>query len=180
MTTVFERVPKGKRGYDIDQVDDLLERARAAYDSGTADVTSDTVRATAFDVVKDGYEPAQVDAALDRLEDAFAQRERDEAHAAMGDEAWQDKAREQARVVVDRMLRPEGHRFRRVGVFGVGYSRKQVDQLADRIVAYFRLGTPLEVSEVRDAVFARQGNGYDERQVDAVLDRTVEIMLAIL
>ncbi|GAA3942574.1 DivIVA domain-containing protein [Pseudoclavibacter caeni] len=177
--TVFERVPKRRRGYDIDQVDDLLERARVAYDTGGGDITAETVRTAAFDLVREGYDPKAVDAALDRLEEAFAMRERDEAIAAMGEGEWQELARDQARVVVARLLRQEGHRFRRAGIFGVGYNRHQVDRLGDRIVAYFRTGEPLAIEEVRDAVFARQGNGYSERQVDALLDRTVEIMLAV-
>ncbi|WP_028245045.1 DivIVA domain-containing protein [Pseudoclavibacter soli] len=179
MTTTFETVPKRQRGYDRDQVDAFFDRAREAYDEASGSVTAEDVRATAFDMVRQGYATVQVDAALDRLEDAFAARERDRVIDERGADFWRDQAKEQAQVIVDRLLRERGRRFQRVGLFGVGYSRKQVDALADRIVAFFREGVPLEVDEVRGALFVRQGNGYSEAQVDAVLDRTVEVMLAI-
>lgn len=179
VSTTFERAAGRAKGYDIDQVDAFFERAREAYDTRSSTVNAEDVRAASFALVKGGYEPGRVDAALDRLEDAFSRRERDTAIAARGADVWQDEARRQAQIVVDRLLRPQGRRFRRAGVFGVGYSRRQVDALADRIVGYFREGTPLTVEEVRGALFIRRGNGYDEAQVDAVLDRTVAIILAV-
>lgn len=55
---------------------------------GAADqVASTDVRDVAFDPVKGGYDANSVDAALDRLEDAFARRERDDLISQKGEEA---------------------------------------------------------------------------------------------
>ena len=76
----FPRARKGRLGYDLDEVEDFLEDARRAYTTESPDVsivTADTIRTTAFAMRKGGYSTTHVDAALERLEDAFAARERE-------------------------------------------------------------------------------------------------------
>ena len=63
------------KGYDKQAVDAFLQRAKEAFDAGAdggATLTSGDVRAVAFPLVKGGYQIASVDAALGRIEDAFA------------------------------------------------------------------------------------------------------------
>ena len=50
---------------------------------------------------------------------------------------------------------------------------------AEKLVAYFEHGDAVTVEQVRAAAFRMQRRGYDEAQVDAVLDAVVEVMLAI-
>jgi len=73
VSSTFPTVPKGKRGYDVDEVDSFLADARKAY-AGDASIGIDSarIRRTAFGLTKSGYSTAHVDAALERLEDAFA------------------------------------------------------------------------------------------------------------
>ena len=96
MSTTFPRSRKSKPGYNVDQVEDFLEEARRAYTAERGDlgvVTSASIRSTAFAMQKGGYSPSHVDAALERLEDAFAAREREHAFATTGDAAWYARAR---------------------------------------------------------------------------------------
>jgi DivIVA domain-containing protein len=178
----FPRARKGRHGYDIDEVEEFLEDARRAY---TADnpaasvVTADSIRTTAFSMRKAGYSTTHVDAALERLEDAFAARERDREIAQVGDEAWYAKARQTAQVILDRVVRPKGKRFQRVSVFTVGYSVRDVDAFAERVAGYFQSGAPLTAEDVRTVAFRSQRGGYREAQVDLLLDTVTRVMLAV-
>lgn len=181
MSTTFPRV-KRDRGYDIDEVEDFLEDARRAYtgDPGSAQVvTSETIRRVGFTMRRGGYSPTHVDAALERLEDAFAARERDRELTQLGDQGAYQQTRAEAQVLLDRFVRPRGHRFRRVGIFTGGYSVRHVDAFADRVARYLQQGEPLTAQEVRDAVFPAQRGGYHETQVDLVLDAVVDVLQAI-
>lgn len=177
--STFPVTGKREKGYAASQVDEFFDRARTEYDAPQPALTSVDIRQAGFDLVRGGYDPRPVDAALERLEQAFAQRERSVALATAGPDAWRAQAKRQARVIVDRLQRPEGKRFRRTGLFSTGYRRHDVDEFSQRIIDVFCVGTPLTADEVRDVTFGRERHGYDEAQVDAVLDRTIEILLAI-
>lgn len=181
MSTTFPRV-KRERGYDIDEVEDFLEDARRAYtgDPGAAQVvTSETIRRVGFTMRRGGYSPSHVDAALERLEDAFAARERDQALARLGEQGVYQQARSDAQVLLDRLTRGRGRRFRRVGLLSGGYSVRYVDDFADRVVRYLTHGEPLSAEDVRGVVFPPQRGGYSESQVDVVLDAVVDVLQAV-
>ncbi|TFV81898.1 DivIVA domain-containing protein [Microbacterium sp. dk485] len=169
-----------QKGYEKRAVDAFLERARAAFESDEPDALRSTeVRATAFPLVRHGYAIAPVDAALGRIEDAFAAREREWAMNRRGARAWVAESRETAQVVLDRLLRPRGQRFDRVGVLRYGYRVDEVDLVADKIARYLAAGEPVTADQVRAVAFRMQRGGYREDQVDAVLDAVVEVMLAV-
>lgn len=169
-------------GYDIDEVEDFLEDARRAYagDRGSAQlVTAAAIRQLGFTMRKNGYSPSHVDAALERLEDAFAARERDRGIAEAGDQAWYQRARGDAQTILDRVTRPRGRRFKRVGILSGGYSVRDVDAFADRVARYLQQGTPLTADDVRAVVFGAQKGGYQETQVDVVLDAVIDLLQAV-
>ena len=182
VSTTFPRTRNSRRGYSISQVEDFLEDARRAY---TADpsvpvtVTSTTIRQMAFTMEKGGYSAGHVDSALERLEDAFANRERERAIQQRGDQAWYTEARTIAQEILNRLARPAGHKFDRVSVLSKGYHRKDVDAFAERLTGYFQQGKPLAVEEVRSVAFRPQSGGYREAQVDLLLDAVVNVMLAV-
>ncbi len=182
MSTTFPRTRKSKAGYSVDQVEDFLEEARRAYSADRAAptiVTAESIRRTAFDMEKGGYSVTHVDAALERLEDAFAARERDRAFSEIGDQAWYGKARSTAQEVLDRLDRPRAHRFKRTGALTLGYNPKDVDAFADALVSYFQDGKPMSVEEVRTIAFRTRRGGYNETQVDLLLDAVIGVMLAV-
>ena len=84
-----------------------------------------------------------------------------------------------AQVLLDRVVRPRGRRYKRVGWFTLGYSVREVDMLSDRIAAYFQAGRPISVDDIRTSAFKGQRGGYQETQVDTVLDAVVQVMLAV-
>ncbi|BCW54009.1 DivIVA domain-containing protein [Arthrobacter sp. FX8] len=181
----FERVQRSEYGYNAKQVDEFLQRARVSLETphaATDPVNSADVRAVSFDPVKGGYSAAVVDAALDRLEDAFARRERDELIAAQGEEAWLREIGSLSGILRGRLHRPDGDRFRRpTKKKARSYNTADVDRLCHELVAYLEQDKPLSVDSVRRAVFrpAVGQDGYEESQVDAFLDRVVELMAAI-
>jgi DivIVA domain-containing protein len=167
VSTTFPRTRRSRHGYNVDQVEDFLEEARRAY------------AAEGSELQKGGYSTTHVDAALERLEDAFAGRERELTFAAVGDAAWYARARETAQQVLDRLDRPAGQRFDRAGFLSSGYRRKDVDAFGDRLTSYFQDGTPMSVDEVRGVSFRTSRGGYSEAQVDLVLDAVIDVMLAV-
>lgn len=178
----FPRARGSRRGYDPDEVDEFLAEARAAYAAaadGESQLTSSDLRNSAFSLRKGGYSAPHVDAALERLEDAFAVREREAALRTRGEKAWLEEARAAAQVIVNRLARPSRERFDRVGSVTTGYNIRQVDAFADRISGYFRDGSVLSADDVRTVSFEPQRGGYSEAQVDLVLDSVVDVMLAV-
>ncbi|MFS0714906.1 DivIVA domain-containing protein [Microbacterium sp. 2P01SA-2] len=183
-TSAFPEVHGRVRGYDRAAVDAFLRRAREAFESSDADADADdldsaTIRATAFPLVRGGYAVAAVDAAIGRIEDAFAARERERALSRAGARAWVGRSRNLAQEILDRLSRPGRRRFDRVGLLSYGYRIDEVDLVADRITRYLESGEPLTVEQVRSVAFRMQRGGYREAQVDAVLDGVVSVILAI-
>ncbi|MCW4384832.1 DivIVA domain-containing protein [Salinibacterium sp. SYSU T00001] len=182
VSTTFPKTRRNRLGYDIEQVEDFLEDARRAYTAERGEISAISawqIRETAFAMKKGGYSPEAVDAALERLEDAFAMRERQRLAAQGGEAALLAEKREVAQEIVDRLSRPAGERFARVSLLARGYRRHEVDALAERIFAYLTRGAPLEVSDIRSAAFHPQRGGYREAQVDMLLDAVIEIIRSV-
>jgi DivIVA domain-containing protein len=170
------------KGYEKRAVDAFLRRAKAAFDNpedAETALTAADVRRVAFPLVKRGYLIAAVDAALGRIEDAFAVRERQAVVTRSGARDWVGRTKETAQVVLDRLSRPRGLRFDRVGILRYGYRIDEVDLVADKIARYLEQGDNVSVEQVRAVAFRMQRGGYRETQVDAVLDAVVEVMLAV-
>ena len=168
-----------QRGYHRAAVDTFLEAARAAFEDERTDFGAEEVRSASFPLVKHGYDIPTVDAALGRVEDAFAARARERALRSVGVDAWISQARAAAQEILDHLARPERERFARTGLLTFGYRIDEVDHVAERIAGFLRDGDPLDVEQVRGAAFRMQRGGYREEQVDALLDATVEVMLAV-
>jgi len=181
VSSTFPKVTGSARGYDVQQVEDFLKGARQAY-AGEADapsINADRIRHTAFSMVKGGYAPEHVDSALERLEDAFAIRERERVLRETGDDSWFAEARGLAEAIVTRLERPAKHRFDRVNFLSTGYHPADVDVFVERLKGYFSEGRALSIEEVRTSVFRQKRGGYREAQVDLVLDSVVDVMLAV-
>ena len=179
MSDMFPKAALLRPGYRPEQVDRYFETAHEIYDAGELDeMDSEGVRTVAFDVVLRGYQPQAVDAALDRLEAAFLQRRRAAFVAKNGRQAWMDQVTQLATTLYPRLLRPAGERF---APAKDGYSREEVDDLMERVAAYFDSEAKLTSTEVRGATFtrARGRNAYDEASVDRYLARVVEVLLSV-
>jgi len=169
------------KGYEKRAVDSFLAHARAAFESeqDAPAIGAAEVRSVAFPLVRHGYAIAPVDAALSRIEDAFAARERARAVTTQGVAEWVGKTRESAQEILDRLARPRGARFQRVSPLRYGYRVDEVDLVADKVARYLETGDSVTVEQVRGVAFRMQRGGYREVQVDAVLDAVVEVMLAV-
>lgn len=166
------------RGYHRAAVDTFLAGARAAFE-GDGEISAAEVRVASFPLVKGGYAVGEVDAALGRVEDALAAREREQAVRSEGAGAWVEKARVEAQEILDHLARRRRHRFARTGMLTFGYRIDEVDHVSTRIVRYLRDGEPLTAEQLRSAAFRMQRGGYREEQVDALLDATIDVILAV-
>ncbi|SDQ76442.1 DivIVA domain-containing protein [Quadrisphaera sp. DSM 44207] len=183
MATTFRRSSRLSRGYSVEQVEDFFAQARTAYEQNAlrATLSSSDVRGVGFDLVLRGYDVAQVDAALDRMEDAFARREQEVVRGRLGADRALGQLAARAATLRGRLARPDGDRFDRADGWDLSYDPEDVDDVCARLLAFFEDGATMPVEEVRGAVFrTRRGRrGYVEVQVDAFLDRAVEVLGAV-
>ena len=162
----FATVRKGKLGYSKTEVDLLIARAPGQYASPTAHVLDwRELSNHVFSMEKNGYQPAAVDAAIEKLQDTFAQKELAERIVAIDPIA---------QALAARVSRPKGKRFKRANVLGLGYSRSQVDAVLTLVGDYLEGTEELQIGEVRELKFKLKRGGYIESQVDAYIDRLVE------
>ena len=182
MTTTFPRAKRSSLGYDVSQVEAFLALARNAYDDeATAHnrLSSSDIRQASFAMQKGGFSCRHVDAALERLELAFARRERNRAIVTSGTQAWVEAGQARLEVLLARFERPAKHRFNRVSLLSRGYSMRDVDAFADKASAALGESKPFSVDQVRAAIFRPKFRGYNETQVDLVLDGLVEVLIAV-
>jgi DivIVA domain-containing protein len=177
MTHQFEKAKGRKHGYSVEQVDAFVAMARQQYEHPEGYLlASERVRETEFDLVRGGYGVSAVDAALDRIEDALADRELKRKVETRGMHALVDQLERTAEVVRSRAERPKRRRFDRVSWPARGYSKKQVDKLCNLVLEHLVNSEPLLMSEVRRIVFSAERGGYAENQVDAFIDRVIQIL----
>ncbi|MGT2426615.1 DivIVA domain-containing protein [Amnibacterium kyonggiense] len=179
MPSTFPRERNRRLGYDPQEVDHFISVARAEFDRRDGQLRSFHIRQSAFTMRRGGYATAAVDAALERLEDAFAVRERESAVRSGGERAYYASTRQLAKEIIGRLERPDGKRFDRVGLAHLGYSVAEVDAFAHEARAYFEDGSHVPVERVRAIAFHPKRGGYSEAQVDLLIDGLVETMLAV-
>ncbi len=182
VSTTFPRSKDKKQAYNTAQVDAFLAEAREAYNqdaAGKVSVTAADLRRISFTLQRGGYSARHVDAALDRLEEVFFEREKQAVLREGGQSAWDSLVQDKIDAVKNRISRPKKGRFARAGIFATGYNRAQVDALTDRVNAYLAEGASLTLSDVRDASFFPERHGYREDQVDYLLDYVIDIILSV-
>lgn len=172
--STFPLVIAPTTGYDVSAVDSFIARAQA----GDSALTSADIRAAAFPIAKGGYAIADVDGALERLEDTVADHERRELINRVGVDAANADARAAAQDILNRVAREPRKRFRTAPLFTYGYNRSDVDAFADRVRAFYNDGGVLSRADVRGITFRPQLGGYDEAQVDFLLDELLRVLLA--
>jgi DivIVA domain-containing protein len=179
MPSSFPRERGRRLGYDPAEVDHFIAVARTEFERHGGSLTAAHIRTTAFTMKRGGYATPAVDAALERLEDAFAGRERDAAMRNGGERAYYAGTRQLAKEIIGRLERPDGRRFERVGFSRLGYSVADVDAFAHEARAYFEDGSQVPVDRVRSIAFRAKRGGYSEAQVDLQIDGLIETMLAV-
>lgn len=169
---------KGRRfGYDQQQVDAFIAMARQQYENPVGHLLSaERIRETEFDLVRGGYQVGAVDSALDRIEDALADREISTKMEKRGPESVADHLLRIREIVETRASRPKRKRFDHVSWPSRGYNKREVDKLCNLILEHIINEEKLTMAEVRRIVFSAQRGGYAENQVDAFIDRVVQIL----
>lgn len=169
------------RGYQPREVDAFLEQIKRTYEGQASPdeaVEASTIRRRGFKLVKKGYDPRFVDAALDRLEEVLYERERRLFLEEHGADAWTKRIETLGSELALRMRRERTQRFRRRSIFSSGYRISQVDAVVDQLADRLDQQLDVRVNDVRTVRFYPQRRGYDEAQVDAYLDGVVEYLLS--
>ena len=197
-TTTIARVGKRKKGYDVHQVDAFLEQAHALYEADGIQLHRSDIQDASFDIVKGGYAIPQVDAALERLEQAVTDKQTQYDIAQLGRVAWKAQTEAQFQELDRHAQRAEGQRFAPAQPKTPSYDRKQVDRLIDRVLAK----AEAELERISAGSSGRQGpeadptltspyvedvsftqrkgkHGYDERQVDYYLNACVNLLASL-
>lgn len=177
MSFSFPKAKKSVYGYEPTEVDAFIAKAREQYARTEADLlASIDLRRTEFKLVKGGYSISAVDSAIDRLEDTFAERELSRLKARGGYEAIHERAMQIKIALVGRLDRKPGKRFKRTGLILRGYNRRQVERFLARVEKHIESGDALSLDYVRRIIFKASRGGYAENQVDAFIDRVVELL----
>lgn len=182
----FERVGKRQWGYKPQDVDAFLSHAEAqlhhSMPGQSLEVTSQGVREIVFGRARGGYQPAAVDAALDHIENTVARRENHEYIAAYGRQSWEEEVTAISDVIFGRLERADRKRFRSPsGSSTRGYAMADVDALCHEVMTHLGTAEGVHPDRVRSAVFgpAVGSRAYEEQQVDAFLDKLVQLLLAL-
>lgn len=176
MTAHFAKTNKKSLGYNTAEVDDLVAKARAFFAAQSALSDPNFIRNAQFGLEKGGYEIASVDAALDRLDEAFGLQQ---ARNLVSQSGLFDSRQQQIElkdVLLARANRPQAKTFASTGLFGKGYSKKQVDLLLANFATHLDGGTKMTIPQLREARFKYVSGGYNEAQVDAYLDRAIDYL----
>jgi len=177
MQANFKHVAADELGYDPAQVDEMIGLARAQFSDPASKVLgASKLRTSQFSLAKGGYEIGSVDAALDRLDDAFAANEAARLLAQRGHQGAQQYLAEMKELLVARIERPRGQRFKRASFVHKGYSKRQVDAVVELIREALEGQNELAISYLRQVVFSPRWGGYHENQVDAYIDKAVEFL----
>lgn len=178
---VFPTVQKPLKGYDKEQVDSYLKMVKAVFYNETevtTSITSNELRTKSFDLRNKGYDPRYVDAALDRLEDVFYAREREDFLKKNGYAAFKQKNDNLLQELKGRMERDKKERFKTRSFLAHGYKISQVDAALDQITQVISRPGIVKPNQIRHLRFHSQRGGYDEAQVDAFLDAVIDYLLA--
>lgn len=184
---VLGRVASRAWGYRVEDVETLLlpllRPDRADDRHHDAELPEpERLRTATFRRQRGGYDPTEVDAAIDRLEDraavAHARRRLEED----GVQAWDERMDRQLEQIYGRLRRPSGRRFRAPSSRSTrGYSAAQVDALCETVLEDIDRQQAPDVAMIRGAVFdpASGEDVYEEHQVDAFLDALVDLVLIL-
>lgn len=166
-----------KRGYNINQVEQFLALAKRQYLDPTVELfTVDGLRQIRFEIEKNGYLIAAVDSAIEKLEDVFAERELELTLRSQGYGEFVQELNQLKQLLTSRIERKKGARFARRKWPNQGYSVKQVDQLCSQLATHLAGTLLVSAKDVRLSVFKTKRGGYAEHQVDAFIDKFVELI----
>jgi DivIVA domain-containing protein len=189
--SVIALAGKRKWGYNTAQVDAFLEKAHALYESDEPRLGQGDIQNVSFELVKNGYVIAQVDAALARLERAVVDKRTTWEINQHGRVAWRAQTESMFKKYSEHVQRAHKERFKLGKSKQPSYKCAQVDRLIDQITKKLSVElsqrrhsdeakdlVDLNAKRVSNVIFTqcRGKRGYDERQVDYFLNYAVQLL----
>ncbi|WP_418969771.1 DivIVA domain-containing protein [Alloscardovia omnicolens] len=192
------RAKKNTWGYSVSQVDGFFESTRHLYEESEPNMTQAEIQNRAFDLEKNGYDIRAVDDALRRLENAVVDKLAAWTIAHEGLDEWRAQTEQLALTLIPRAKRDKGKVFSRGRMFNPSYDVKQVDAFVIAIAQYLNEKLSLGVlnmpedhnaknssqftsTDVARTIFTQRSGraGYSEGQVDAYMNRVIEVLTHI-
>jgi len=177
----FPRAGRLHRGYHRKQVDEFVNHVELALGGAMPPPSAAEVREAGFELVRGGYATAEVDRALDAVEQRVLVAQ------AAGRRGRSDPDNEVA-FLKGELTAPYMQRFPRARGLRRGYDIDDVDAFIDQVLVTLDVRDPIagdpndsriSVDMVRSAPFRSCRGGYREDAVDQMLDRVVELFLVL-
>ncbi len=197
--TQLPLAPKRKWGYDVEQVDEFLQRAHQLYDAPQPQLKQEDIQNVLFTLVRGGYDIDAVDRALLRLEQAAVDKQTSYEIADEGRVAWRTKTIQLAQTLMPRATAEDSHRFASGRGKDPSYDRKQVDSFVVNIMTRICDELSIDYDQavessnfdsdedfvpryVSTILFTQRkgAKGYDEGQVDMYLNRVAQVVSRIV
>jgi DivIVA domain-containing protein len=177
MSYKFKQAGKRKLGYEISQVDSFLDLARKQYENKSATLVNATdISSTRFELVRNGYSIPVVDAAMEKLEDVFAAEQYGRDMNLIGYFEFKENFSNLENLVQGRLSARRGKRFKKRRWPNRGYSKKQVNVFCSQLAKLLENKNTISVKELRTVTFRSKRGGYAEYQVDAFIEKVVELL----
>jgi DivIVA domain-containing protein len=173
----FHRAGRLHKGYHRRQVDAFVNQVEVSLGGVFQPPTATEVRQAGFELVRGGYDVAEVDEYLDVLEDRVIL-----AQSATAGRRGRPDLGSEAAYLRDELSAPYMRRFPRARFFRRGYAVDDVDDFVDAVVATLDGSAEngeVSVEDVRRAPFTARRGGYREDAVDDAMDRVVEHLLQV-
>jgi DivIVA domain-containing protein len=173
----FHRAGRLHKGYHRRQVDAFVNHVEVSLGGVFQPPTATEVRQAGFELVRGGYDVAEVDEYLDVLEDRVIL-----AQSATAGRRGRPDLGSEAAYLLDELSAPYMRRFPRARFFRRGYAVDDVDDFVDAVVATLcgsAVDGEVTVEDVRRAPFHARRGGYREDAVDDAMDRVVEHLLQV-
>jgi DivIVA domain-containing protein len=173
----FHRAGHLHKGYHRRQVDAFVNQVEVSLGGVFQPPTATEVRQAGFELVRGGYDVAEVDEYLDVLEDRVIL-----AQSATAGRRGRPDLGSEAAYLREELSAPYMRRFPRARFFRRGYAVDDVDDFVDAVVATLDGSAEdreVGVEDVRRAPFTARRGGYREDAVDDAMDRVVEHLLQV-
>jgi DivIVA domain-containing protein len=170
----FRRTSRLRKGYHRRQVDSFLDHVEVSLGGLFPPPTAADIRQAGFELVRHGYDVAEVDGYLDALEEKVIT-----VQAATGGRRGRADPERDAAFLREELAAPYMKRFPRAGMLRRGYHVDDVDEFVDRALGALSGEGSLTLDDVRQVQFRPQRGGYREEAVDDALDRVVEHVLLV-
>ena len=168
------RVSGGVLGYDVEQVDALMDRVRRQYENPQSRfVVPSMLSAVSFDLVPGGYRIDEVDRALAQVAEDFEKVDIQRRLDRIGKVAMRKELRSQVGLIAEVLAMDSDRRF---SAARNGFGKKQVKQLLSEITVVDGVIKAPEPMDMRTRALGRSSMGPAKSEVNEFLSVVIGVI----